>query len=515
MIHYTPADTWMNDPNGLVYADGLYHLFFQSNPHGTDHSNMSWGHAVSTDLLTWQDRPLAIACDDDEEVYSGSVVVDASNTSGFGARGTAPLVAIYTSHFTDRSPHRGIQAQSLAYSVDGGHTWTKYEGNPVLTRHSSDFRDPKVFRYTGEGTEYWVMVAVEAADRKVVIYRSDDLKDWTYLSDFEASTRVGRIWECPDLFPLVVDGDPANTRWALIVSLGREAAEGGSANVYFIGDFDGVTFTTTGRSEPGGQPEWEWLDHGRDFYAAVSFNNAPDERRIIIGWMNNWAYAAALPTSSWRGAMALPREVSLHMHQGNLALRQKVVAGLEPSGPTRALGPWDIPEGVHRLPTEDRSEAYLLEATFSGGTATEFGLILRQFGEEGTLVGYDTVRETLLLDRTRSGDVSFSPHFPISDRAAVKLVNGRLRLQVYVDTSSVEVFAQDGLVTVTNLIFPGRSSHGISVYAVGGTARLTSFEVTPLKQTPIRRDHTRSSPSAPTSAVLARALSASDRADHR
>jgi fructan beta-fructosidase len=488
-LHYTAADTWINDPNGLVYTGGMYHLFYQTNPYGTDHANMSWGHAVSTDLLHWRDRPLAIWCDDDEQIYSGSAVVDESNTSGFGVPGTAPLVAIYTSAYTDTSQYPGIQAQSLAYSLDDGETWTKYKANPVLTRHSSDFRDPKVFRYNGATTAYWVMAAVEAADQKVVFYRSDDLTNWTYLSQFESSTPVGRMWECPDLFPLAVDGDPTNTKWVLIVNLGLGDAEGGSAAVFFIGDFDGTCFTAAGAPNPGPgeQPEWEWLDHGRDYYATVSFNDAPDGRRILLGWMSNWAYASKLPTPDWRGAMALPREASLHSHRRRTALRQNVVLGLEPSGPTHALGRRDIPGGVHRLPIPCRNEPHLLEATFAAGSSTEFGLILRQSAGEGTAVGYDTVREELILDRTESGDVDFSPYFPVKDRAPVQLVDGRLRLKVYLDMSSVEVFAQDGLVTITDQIFPSPTSVGLSLYSVDGVAQLISLKVRPLKGTPIVR----------------------------
>jgi fructan beta-fructosidase len=488
-LHYTAADTWINDPNGLVYADGVYHLFYQNNPYGTDHANLSWGHAVSTDLLHWQDRPLAILCDDEEEVYSGSAVVDESNTSGFGADGAPPLVAIYTSKYTATSQHPGIQAQSLACSLDGGETWTKYKNNPVLNRHSPDFRDPKVFRYHGAQASYWVMVAVEAADRKVVFYRSDDLKNWTYLSQFGASGPACRIWECPDLFPLPVDGDPKKIKWVLIVSLGLDEDDGGSAGVFFIGDFDGVAFTPDGSHphEPGAQPESEWLDHGRDYYAAVSFNHTPGGQRILLGWMNNPAYAHRLPTPHWRGALALPREVSLHTYEGRLVLRQSVVPGLEPAGPTHTHGPRDIPEGVHRLPTGCSNEPYLLEVTFAAGSSAEFGLILRQTADEGTRVGYDTVRGELILDRTESGAVNFSPHFPFSDRAPVKLIDGHLRLQIYLDTSSVEVFAQDGLATITDQIFPGPASFGLSLYSVDGTAQQISLKVTPLAGTPIVR----------------------------
>jgi fructan beta-fructosidase len=488
-IHYTAVDTWINDPNGLVYIDGVYHLFYQNNPDGPDHANLSWGHAISTDLLHWQDRPVALRYDEHEEVFSGSVVVDDANTSGLGGPGTRPLVAVYTSHYTDRAPHPGIQAQSLAFSLDSGQTWTKYADNPVLNRNSPDFRDPKVFRYGDPDPGYWVMVAVEAAERKVLFYRSDDLKNWDYLSQFEASDPVGRIWECPDLFPMAVDGDPANTKWVLIVNLNLQGGDGGSAGIYFIGDFDGTSFTAAGTTthEPGRQPEWEWLDHGRDYYATVSFNNAPDGRRILLGWMNNWDYAHDIPASPWRGAMALPREVSLLSDGERIRLRQNVFPELEPTGTTRALGPRDIPVGIHPLHTEHDDLPCLIEATFAPGTATEFGLVLRQGNDEGTRLGYHTLTGELALDRTASGYTDFSPHFPVIDTAPVELVNGRLQLQIFLDSSSVEVFAQDGRSTITDQIFPNPSSTGLVVYSEVGTAQLITLKITPLKHTPVVR----------------------------
>lgn len=252
LVHFSPEENWMNDPNGMVYVDGTYHLFFQHNPQDTDWGNMSWGHATSTDLLTWTQHGVAIpqTFNDDgvaiEDIFSGSVVVDENNTSGFGTEGgPAPLVAIYTSAYTDAHPSlAGIQAQSLAYSNDNGETWTKYEANPVLDRGSANFRDPKVFWYEGETESYWVMVAVEATDHKVVLYRSDDLRGWDYLSEFGNANSVAGIWECPDLFELPVDGDENNTKWVLIVNLNPGAVAGGSGGQYFVGEFDGVTFTS-------------------------------------------------------------------------------------------------------------------------------------------------------------------------------------------------------------------------------------------------------------------------------
>ncbi len=250
-VHFTPQKNWMNDPNGMVFHKGVYHLYFQHNPQGDRWGNMSWGHATSTDLLTWTEQPLAIpqTFDDQgrpiESIFSGSVVVDENNTSGFGDGTNAPLVAIYTSAYEPAHPTRaGLQAQSLAYSLDDGYTWTKFEGNPVLDRNSANFRDPKVFWYDGPGGAYWVMVAVEALDHKVVLYKSADLKNWEHLSDFGPANSTGGIWECPDLFELPVDGDPNNTKWVMVVNLNPGAVGGGSGGQYFVGEFDGTTFTS-------------------------------------------------------------------------------------------------------------------------------------------------------------------------------------------------------------------------------------------------------------------------------
>ena len=253
-LHFTAKDTWLNDPNGLIFHDGVYHLYYQNNPLGNVWGNMSWGHATSTDLLTWTEHPVAIACDENEDIFSGSIVHDRHNTSGFGTGSTAPLVAIYTSAFKPGSLHEGVQAQSLAYSLDGGYSWTKHGGNPVLSRGSAEFRDPKVMWYDGGADSYWVMVAVEATDFQVVLYKSRDLKSWELLSTFGPANATGGVWECPDLFPLPVDGDPENVKWVLTVNLNPGGPNHGSAGHDFIGDFDGTTFTSASTvTEPAGR----------------------------------------------------------------------------------------------------------------------------------------------------------------------------------------------------------------------------------------------------------------------
>ena len=336
ILHYAARNTWLNDPNGLIFHGGVYHLYYQNNPLDNVWGNMSWGHATSPDLLTWTEHPVAIACDEEEDIFSGSIVFDRDNTSGFGSVSAPPLVAIYTSAFKHGSAHHGLQAQSLAYSLDGGFTWTKHTANPVLNRGSAEFRDPKVIRYDGDVGSYWVMVAVEATEFQVVLYKSNDLKDWELLSTFGPANATGGVWECPDLFALPVDDDPNNLQWVLTVNLNPGGPNNGSAGQYFVGDFDGTTFTsattvTEGPQDPDRLGEYQWLDWGRDYYAAVSFSDAPDNRRLMIAWMNNWEYANHIPTSPWRSPMTLAREISLHTIDGKPRLIQQAAGDFDPT----------------------------------------------------------------------------------------------------------------------------------------------------------------------------------------
>ncbi|SDO97142.1 fructan beta-fructosidase [Arthrobacter sp. ok909] len=499
--HYSAGKNWLNDPNGLIHLNGTYHLFYQHNPSGDAWGNMSWGHATSPDLLHWEEQPVAIPCDGNEAIFSGSVVFDPDNTSGFGTPGTPPLVAVYTSAYTDASPVRGRQAQSLAFSLDQGQTWTKYAGNPVLDRASANFRDPKVFRYDGPAGSYWVMAAVEATDCVVVLYRSADLKDWEYLSSFGPANATGGDWECPDLFPLAVDGRPADTKWVLVVNLNPGGIAGGSGAQYFTGTFDGVHFrsetTVTEGLQPDGSrmPDYAWLDRGRDYYAAVSFNDAPGGRRITIGWMNNWDYAGKTPTKGWRGAMSLAREVTLtRLPSGGVVLRQ---AAIDPFGGPDArrisLGSRELHPGTVDLVTPESgaaggglggaavgaapSAAARIDVAIEPGTAAKVGLLLRTGGAERTVLAYDTATSRLSLDRRESGAVEFHENFASVEHVHVPLDGGRLRLQVYLDACSVEVFAQDGLAVLTDLVFPAESSTGMALFAEGHGARVRMLDI--------------------------------------
>lgn len=500
--HYSAERNWLNDPNGLVYANGTYHLFYQHNPHGEEWGNMSWGHATSTDLQHWDEQPVAIACDEQEAIFSGSAVVDVHNTSGFGIGGVPPLVAIYTSAYSPASPLAGRQAQSLAFSTDDGATWTKYAGNPVLDRASADFRDPKVFWHDGAAGSYWVMVAVEAVRHEVVLYKSADLLTWEYLSTFGPANATEGVWECPDLFELPVDGDASNTRWVLVVNLSPGGIAGGSGGQYFIGTFDGVTFRSETTVTDGVQADdsrmadYGWLDWGRDYYAAVSFSNVPDGRRLMIGWMNNWQYAASTPSDGWRSAMSLVREVRLVCRGGRPVLVQEAVDPFHTHGTeVFALDRQPLADGVTWLPAEACGDVLRIDADFEPGAAGRVGLVLRAGGDTGsetggesgstsgpgagarTVLAYDCRTAELSLDRTESGNVGFHESFPSVERVAVSLEDGRLRLRVFLDRCSVEVFAQDGLATITDLVFPANSGTAVGLLAEGEGGTLAGLTV--------------------------------------
>lgn len=431
--HFTAAESWLNDPNGLLYHDGVYHLFFQTNPHGDTWGNISWGHATSTDLVTWDEQAIAIPCTPEEMAFSGSAVADVRNTAGFAGPGQTALVAIYTSAKVPEANRPPLQSQSLAFSLDGGSTWNRYAGNPVLDIGSAEFRDPKVFWYGGDDG-YWVMVVVEAVERRVAIYTSPNLIAWTRRSHFGPAHAVGGVWECPDLFPLRIR-DTDETKWVLIVSLNPGAIAGGSGTQYFVGDFDGDAFTAETIVTSDKLEDFDWLDYGRDYYAAVSFNDVPDERRLMIGWANNWQYAELTPTSPWRSAMSLVREVELiRCADGRLRLSQRPVLPAENEG----VGVFDV-----SVPCAagDRTSLILGSAKGSG---------------EELVITVDGSARSITCDRTRSGDVSFHADFPSVDWAPLPTdaVDG-VDLLIVVDSTIVEIFSAGGLVTFTEQVFPG------------------------------------------------------------
>ena len=601
-FHYTPEKNWMNDPNGMVYLDGEYHLFYQYNPEGDKWGHMSWGHAISTDLVHWREMPLALAEADGEMIFSGSAVVDWKNTSGFGRDGQPPLVAIYTGH------REGNQSQCLAYSTDKGRTWTKYSGNPVLDLHESDFRDPKVFWHAP--TKRWIMAVALSLQRKILFFSSPDLKSWTKLSEFGPAGATTGIWECPDLFPLPIEGAPGKQRWALLVNVGSGAPAGGSGCQYFTGSFDGKRFiadpvpparpakapagkvladfegpsyapwTVEGNAfgeRPASRPiagqnpvkgflgrgfvngfhggddtqgiltsppfridadhlsfligggshagatcmnllvdgkiartaagnddetlDWKswdvsdlrgqtarleiidrqtgpwghvnvdqivlgndrplpardgglWADFGPDYYATVTWSDIPEQdgRRIAIGWMSNWDYANDVPTSPWRGAMTVARELGLRPTPAGLRLVQKPVRELEKMrGKPRQHQGGTLAELNEWL--AGQTFAAPVEIVIEWPSTADAGLRLAA-GDAEMTVRSQPARGKLFVDRTKSGLTNFHAKFPGVYEAEIPTAPAASSLRLLVDRSSLEVLANDGIASITSLVFP-------------------------------------------------------------
>jgi fructan beta-fructosidase len=451
-VHFSPREHWTNDPNGLVYFRGEYHLFFQFNPFGDEWGHMSWGHAVSTDLLHWTELPVAIPEKKGEMVFTGSVVVDHQNTSGFCVPKEECLVAVYTGY--DDSPGKTRQTQNLAYSVDNGRTWTRYAGNPVIDLDLADFRDPSVS--WDEKEHHWLMAVSLPKEHKIRFYSSRDLKQWTQLSDFGPAGDVAGDWECPDL--LNIPGDSGEESiWALKVGLNPGAPQGGSGEQYFLGKFDGTRLTAS--MEPGSHG---WTNYGKDDYCAISFNGLPrNEKPVLIGWMNNWQYAAKLPTSPWRGQMSIPRRLSLVRDQSGLALKQDPVIA-----PLRG-DHVNVP-----IPAGDRAEGSFLQAPseldVQFGSPSERIVGVRLYADEQhwTEIGFDRAKSEFYMDRTKSNQV-VAPDFPV--RTTAPLVASRpFDLRLIVDRCSIEAYAQNGTIAMTNLIFPPSQNSKVRFFSASG-----------------------------------------------
>ncbi|MGG4213052.1 glycoside hydrolase family 32 protein [Paenibacillus sp. FSL L8-0638] len=468
--HFSPKSGWLNDPNGMVYFEGRYHLFYQHHPFGTTWGPMHWGHAVSTDLVTWEEQPIALEPDEQGMIFSGSAVVDEQDTSGFFG-GKPGLVAIFTHHGSLPDTDQIRQSQSLAYSTDSGKSWIKYTGNPVLEdEHCIDFRDPKVFWH--KPTEQWVMVL--ACGQTVRIYHSPNLKEWAFASEFGLG--IGShdaVWECPDLFPLYVDGEPTRVKWVMLVSIGDtpEIREG-SRTQYFTGEFDGTTFVADKDSG-----KVRWLDHGRDNYAGVCWSGIPveDGRRLFIGWMSNWRYANLTPTERWRGAMSIPRELALETRNGKVALIQHPVRELEGlRTPVLSLKGPSLEE-VRNAFSALQLDCYEIVAKFA--TDRDFGFKVRVSDEQETLVGYASKTQEVYVDRTRSGCSNFHEDFAGRHAVPLETAENRLDLHMYVDRSSIEVFFNHGQVVITDLIFPDAQSKGLDIFTAEEQVTLFSLEL--------------------------------------
>ncbi len=457
--HFSPASQWMNDPNGMVYFDGEYHLFYQYHPHSTVWGPMHWGHAVSTDLVNWEHLPIALYPDSLGYIFSGSAVVDWNNTSGFGTTDSTALVAIFTYHH----PETTLQTQAIAFSTDRGRTWTKYEGNPVLPNPGiPDFRDPKVFWH--DESSQWIMILAEGS--QVGLYGSPDLKNWEALSKFGAGegSHLG-VWECPDLFPLTDIG--GNRRWVMLVSIGPGGPMG-SATQYFVGQFDGSEFVND--NEPD---RVMWLDHGKDNYAGVTWSDvdADDGRRIFLGWMSNWQYANQVPTEKWRSAMTLPRILALYRTREGFKVALRPVAEtsnlrVDSLQVDRTLlaegGSWN-----QGFPSD--SSLLNLELVLSDVTGQGFGweLMFENDLEEYIAIGFDADTKRYYIDRTESGRQDFSEDFAGMHYADRISEERQIFLSIWLDRSGIEVFADNGTVVMTELFFPNEPYNWLT-FETGG-----------------------------------------------
>lgn len=471
VYHHTPLYGWMNDPNGMFYKDGVWHLYYQWNPYGSKWQNMTWGHSSSKDLVTWEHHPAAIEANGLGAVFSGSSVVDTENTAGFGKDA---IVSLYTS--ADVS-----QVQSLAHSNDNGQTFNIYPGNPIITLES-EARDPNMF--WDAANRRWVLSLAHALDHEMLFFTSPDLKEWTLQGAFGKGIGAqDGVWECPDLFKLKVDGTNEE-KWVLVCNINPGGPFGGSATQYFVGDFDGKTFKAD--TDANGNIPTKWMDYGKDHYATVSWSDAPDNRRTLIGWMSNWQYAAEVPTLQFRSANTLPREAGLFKGaDGQLYLSSAPAPEL-----LKLRGKETV--SVRKKSVGKKVSEYALPASNSGVCEILLDLdcrkaeavdvkIANKAGEYVTLK-YDPSEHTLSFDRRNSGTVDFSQDFPAVTVAPTFDNGKKVSLRIFIDKSSMEVFGNNGKFVMTNLVFPTNPYSSISVNAEGGNAQIENLKIYSIKE---------------------------------
>lgn len=469
--HFTPPQKWMNDPNGLIYHNGTYHLFYQHYPEDIVWGPMHWGHATSKDLIRWEHKPIALFPDELGLIFSGSAVMDTNNTSGLGTQGNPPMVAIFTYHLMEgeKAGREDFQTQGIAYSLDEGETWTKYHGNPVIGNKGNikDFRDPKVMWH--EGTGKWVMTLVAGDHAK--FYSSPNLKEWTLLSEFGKDKGAhGGVWECPDIFPLQVT-DTNETKWVLLISINPGAPNGGSGTQYFVGDFDGTAFTTA-------QTDVKWLDYGSDNYAGVTYNGLPHNERTFVGWMSNWNYARDTPTEVWRSAMTLPRKLTLVQTKQGYHLK---------NFPVKTIDKYSY-DTVNR--DSLRSNMSLSSANFNEmrldfsipGELKNFQLNFTNVEKNSLKIGYNKADNSFFIDRLKSGKVNFEPSFgaAIHTAPAMEKTLINTKFSIFMDASSIEFFVNEGETVLTDQIFPDTPFTAMTFTSNGQT-------IAPLRVSKVKR----------------------------
>ncbi|MBD5253358.1 MAG: DUF4980 domain-containing protein [Barnesiella sp.] len=470
LFHHTPQYGWMNDPNGMFYKDGVWNLYYQWNPYGSKWQNLSWGHSTSTDLINWEHQPVALTPDGLGYIFSGSSAIDHNNTAGFGEDA---VVAIYTSAGTN-------QMQSLAYSNNDGADFTVLTSNPIITLES-EARDPNFF--WNEQTGEWNLALAHALDHEMLFFTSPDLKNWTLQSSFGKGLGAqGGVWECPDLFRLPVDGTDKE-KWVLICNINPGGPFGGSGVQYFVGDWDGKKFTVD--TDVDGKVPTKWLDHGKDNYALVSWSDTPDGRRTAIGWMSNWDYAAEVPTSQYRSANTLPRELSLftasdgQIYMANvpspevISLRDRLVTSVKNSS-------LNSKDKVYNLPAVNDGVCEFT-VDFNAETADSIMMTLSNKAGEHVDMVYNPATHTLSFDRRNSGNVGFSDAFPVVTVAPTHETDGKVSLRVFIDRSSIELFGNEGRFSMTNLVFPTHPYTTLEIKSLGGKARMSNLRIYSIK----------------------------------
>jgi fructan beta-fructosidase len=468
-IHFSPKGNWMNDPNGMVFYKGIYHLYYQYYPDSTVWGPMHWGHAISKDLVYWEEQAIALYPDSLGYIFSGSAVVDSNNTSGFAKDGRIPIVAIFTHHDPKGEKENTIdfQNQSIAYSLDEGKTWTKYANNPVIKNPGiRDFRDPKVIWF-GE-SEKWIMTL--ATKDRVTFYSSKNLKDWVKESEFgEGIGAQGGVWECPDLFPLEYKDQKI---WVLLVSINPGGPNGGSATQYFTGHFDGYKFIPH-------QTETRWIDYGTDNYAGVTWSNT-GSKKIFLGWMSNWQYAMKVPTERWRSAMTIPRELGLEKLGDKYFLTSKPVTELSSLQENqielknRTVGNNNIAERIGKLKAPARMALSLAKLE-------SFTITISNKTGERIDVGYDKAANNYFIDRTKSGIVNFEKGFAGRHTAPRLSGSEDLNIILILDNSSIEMFADNGLSVMTDIFFPQTPYSNIEISG-GDSLLIRSLQYSSMKR---------------------------------
>lgn len=469
LFHHTPEYGWMNDPNGMFYKDGVWHLYYQYNPYGSKWQNMSWGHSTSSDLVNWEHKPVALRPDGLGSIFSGSCVVDTNNTAGMGKD---EVIALYTSAGTS-------QMQSMAHSSDNGITFNVYPANPVITLES-EARDPNMF--WNERTGEWNLVLAHALDHEMLFFTSPDLKEWTLQSAFGKGIGAqDGVWECPDLFELPVEGTDEK-KWVLICNINPGGPFGGSAVQYFVGDWDGKKFTAD--TLPDGSIPTKWLDYGKDNYALVSWSGAPDGRRTAIGWMSNWQYAADVPTMQYRSANTLPREIGLFRGPDG-----EVYASSAPSPELLGMR-GKLTESASRINAGSKARSFRLPEANDGvceilmdidaAKADNVTLTLSNKAGDEVVMTYDRKASQFSFDRTRSGIVDFSESFPAITVSPTYEKNGKISLRIFIDRSSIELFGNEGRFVMTNLVFPTQPYSTLSV-ASSGNAKISNLKIFSVK----------------------------------